>query len=54
MVDWAGNSVPALLSTYARCLDGQRKDPRRRIEAAQDLTGRAVPRSHRRKTWTRI
>ncbi|WP_062204343.1 tyrosine-type recombinase/integrase [Streptomyces sp. NBRC 109706] len=42
VAEWAGNSVPVLLSTYARCLDGQKKDLQRRIEAAQDLTGRAV------------
>ena len=39
VAEWAGNSVPVLLSTYARCLSGQREDLQRRIEAAQDLTG---------------
>ncbi|ONK12570.1 tyrosine-type recombinase/integrase [Streptomyces sp. MP131-18] len=37
--EWAGNSVPVLLATYARCLSGQLKDLQSRIEAAQDLTG---------------
>lgn len=42
VAEWAGNSVPVLLSAYARRMDGQKGDLRRRIEAAQDLTGRAV------------
>ncbi|MDT0269220.1 hypothetical protein RM844_23325 [Streptomyces sp. DSM 44915] len=42
VAEWAGNSVPVLLSTYARCLDGQKRDLQRRIEAAQDLTGRVA------------
>jgi integrase len=33
----AGNSVPVLLATYARCISGQLKDHQRRIEAGGDL-----------------
>lgn len=35
--EWAGNSVPVLLATYARCISGQLKDHQRRIEAGGDL-----------------
>jgi integrase len=31
VTEWAGNSVPVLLSTYAKCLSGQEADYRRRI-----------------------
>ncbi|SDK98099.1 Phage integrase family protein [Streptomyces indicus] len=37
VADWAGNSVPVLLSIYARCVDGQLSDLKRRLEAAGDL-----------------
>ncbi|MYT71349.1 MULTISPECIES: site-specific integrase [unclassified Streptomyces] len=37
VADWAGNSVPVLLSIYARCVDGQLPDLKRRLEAAGDL-----------------
>ncbi|MFF3858387.1 hypothetical protein [Streptomyces sp. NPDC002209] len=37
VADWAGNSVPVLLATYARCIDGQLADMKRRIEEAGDL-----------------
>ncbi|WP_393098841.1 hypothetical protein [Streptomyces sp. LN325] len=37
VADWAGNSVPVLLATYARCVDGQLPDLKRRLEAAGDL-----------------
>lgn len=37
VVDWAGNSVPVLLATYARCVEGQLPDLKRRLEAAGDL-----------------
>ncbi|MDT0569860.1 hypothetical protein RM704_20705 [Streptomyces sp. DSM 3412] len=35
--DWAGNSVPVLLATYARCVGGQLPDLKRRLEAVGDL-----------------
>lgn len=34
VAEWAGNSVPVLLGTYAKCLSGQEADYRRRIEDA--------------------
>ncbi|WP_327162034.1 tyrosine-type recombinase/integrase [Streptomyces zaomyceticus] len=37
VAEWAGNSVPVLLSTYARCVDGQLHDLKRRIEQAGEL-----------------
>ncbi|MFK4595864.1 site-specific integrase [Streptomyces pristinaespiralis] len=37
VAEWAGNSVPVLLATYARCISGQLKDHQRRIEAGGDL-----------------
>ncbi len=37
VAEWAGNSVPVLLATYARCVDGQLPDLKRRLEAAGDL-----------------
>ncbi|MFJ2732868.1 tyrosine-type recombinase/integrase [Streptomyces sp. NPDC087317] len=37
VADWAGNSVPVLLATYARCVEGQLPDLKRRLEAAGDL-----------------
>ncbi|MFB6622102.1 hypothetical protein ACFCWD_05985 [Streptomyces sp. NPDC056374] len=37
VAEWAGNSVPVLLSTYARCVDGQLPDLKRRIEQAGEL-----------------
>ncbi|MCX4629820.1 site-specific integrase [Streptomyces sp. NBC_01443] len=37
VADWAGNSVPVLLATYARCIDGQLADMKRRIEEGGDL-----------------
>jgi hypothetical protein len=44
VAEWAGNSVPVLLATYARCISGQLKDLQQRIEAVQDLTGLDVAR----------
>ncbi|WP_428954617.1 tyrosine-type recombinase/integrase [Streptomyces sp. cg35] len=41
VAEWAGNSVPVLLATYARCVDGQMEDLKRRLEAAGDLPGLA-------------
>lgn len=32
VAEWAGNSVPVLLGTYAKCLSGQEADYKRRIE----------------------
>ncbi|MFC8260964.1 integrase [Streptomyces sp. NPDC057291] len=37
MAEWAGNSVPVLLATYARSISGQLKDHQRRIESSGDL-----------------
>lgn len=37
VAEWAGNSVPVLLATYARCISGQLKDHQRRIEVGGDL-----------------
>ncbi|WP_242620641.1 site-specific integrase [Streptomyces sp. BK239] len=37
VAEWAGNSVPVLLATYARCVEGQLPDLKRRLEAAGDL-----------------
>jgi integrase len=37
VAEWAGNSVPVLLATYARCVEGQLGDLKRRLEAAGDL-----------------
>jgi hypothetical protein len=37
VAEWAGNSVPVLLATYARCVAGQLPDLKRRLEAAGDL-----------------
>ncbi|RSM98906.1 mobile element protein [Streptomyces sp. WAC 01325] len=37
VAEWAGNSVPVLLATYARCVDGQLSDLKKRLEAAGDL-----------------
>ncbi|WP_242488909.1 hypothetical protein [Streptomyces sp. DSM 110735] len=40
VADWAGNSVPVLLATYARRVEGQLPDLKRRLEAAGDLPER--------------
>ncbi|MER6475776.1 tyrosine-type recombinase/integrase [Streptomyces filamentosus] len=37
VAEWAGNSVPVLLATYARCIDGQLDDLKQRIEGAGEL-----------------
>lgn len=37
VAEWAGNSVAVLLATYARCVDGQLPDLKRRLEAAGGL-----------------
>ncbi|MFJ8943315.1 tyrosine-type recombinase/integrase [Streptomyces sp. NPDC102395] len=37
VAEWAGNSVPVLLAAYARCVEGQLPDLKRRLEAAGDL-----------------
>ncbi|NUK71106.1 tyrosine-type recombinase/integrase [Streptomyces lunaelactis] len=37
VAEWAGNSVPVLLATYARCISGQLRDHQARIEASGDL-----------------
>ncbi len=40
VAEWAGNSVPVLLATYARCVEGQLPDLKKRLEAAGDLPER--------------
>ncbi|MFJ6553418.1 hypothetical protein ACIQNT_14360 [Streptomyces luteogriseus] len=40
VAEWAGNSVAVLLATYARCVEGQLPDLKRRLEAAGDLPER--------------
>ncbi|PZT75120.1 MULTISPECIES: tyrosine-type recombinase/integrase [unclassified Streptomyces] len=42
VAEWAGNSVPVLLATYARCIDGQLDDLKQRIERAGELPGPAA------------
>ena len=37
VAEWAGNSVPVLLSTYARCVTGQLAQLQQRIEGPQQL-----------------
>ncbi|MEV4193844.1 tyrosine-type recombinase/integrase [Streptomyces toxytricini] len=45
VAEWAGNSVPVLLSTYARCVDGHLHDLKRRIEQAGELPDPAAGRA---------
>ncbi|MFJ6578048.1 tyrosine-type recombinase/integrase [Streptomyces sp. NPDC091368] len=45
VADWAGNSVPVLLSTYARCITGQIAELQQRIEGPQALPGPRLPSS---------
>ncbi|MFG2880307.1 hypothetical protein ACGFYU_35715 [Streptomyces sp. NPDC048337] len=40
---WAGNSVPVLLSTYARCVTGQLADLQKRVEGPQELPAVVSP-----------
>ncbi|MET8692874.1 hypothetical protein ABZV65_10045 [Streptomyces bauhiniae] len=40
VADWAGNSVPVLLATYAGCIEGQLPDLKQRLEASGDLAER--------------
>ncbi|MFE6852284.1 site-specific integrase [Streptomyces sp. NPDC057674] len=40
----AGNSVPVLLATYARCIDGRLDDLKQRIEGAGKLPDPAAAR----------
>ncbi|MFF2306474.1 tyrosine-type recombinase/integrase [Streptomyces sp. NPDC058128] len=44
VAEWAGNSVPVLLSTYARCIDGRLDDLKQRIEGAGELPDPAAAR----------
>ncbi|MFB7373994.1 hypothetical protein ACFC0D_29550 [Streptomyces sp. NPDC056222] len=37
VAEWAGNSVPVLPATYARCINGQLDDLKKRIEQAGEL-----------------
>ncbi|MFJ3905741.1 hypothetical protein [Streptomyces sp. NPDC090025] len=43
VAEWAGNSVPVLLSTYARCITGQIAELQQRIEGPQTLPAVAAP-----------
>ncbi|WP_328736283.1 tyrosine-type recombinase/integrase [Streptomyces bobili] len=43
VAEWVGKSVPVLLATYARCVEGQLPDLKRRLEAAGDLPELAGP-----------
>ncbi|MER7515904.1 tyrosine-type recombinase/integrase [Streptomyces sp. NPDC126499] len=43
VAEWAGNSVPVLLATYARCVNGQLDDLKKRIEDAGALPHPAGP-----------
>ncbi|WP_234899819.1 hypothetical protein [Streptomyces filamentosus] len=45
VADWGGNSVPVLLSTYARCVTGQIAELQQRIEGPQALPGSRLPSS---------
>ncbi|UKY50311.1 hypothetical protein [Streptomyces inhibens] len=38
VAEWAGNRVPVLPATYARCISGQLSDLKKRIEAGGDLS----------------
>ncbi|MGC4997282.1 hypothetical protein [Streptomyces sp. DT195] len=40
VADWASDSVPVLLATYPRCVDGQLPDLKLWLEAAGDLPER--------------
>ncbi|SED34515.1 Site-specific recombinase XerD [Streptomyces sp. TLI_105] len=44
VAEWAGNSVPVLLATYARCIDGQLDGLKHRIERAGELPDPTMPR----------
>ncbi|NGN63888.1 tyrosine-type recombinase/integrase [Streptomyces sp. A7024] len=37
VAEWAGNSVPVLLATYARCISGQLSDLKARVDAGGQL-----------------
>lgn len=39
VAEWAGHSVEMLLSTYAKCIDGQEELARKRIQEALEWTG---------------
>ncbi|MEU6825589.1 tyrosine-type recombinase/integrase [Streptomyces atriruber] len=41
VAEWAGNSVPVLLATYARCITGQLAELQQRIEGPQQLPSAA-------------
>ena len=53
VAEWAGNSAPVLLATYAKCISGQEDDYKRRIEeglrlASEQPTGTSVEQAPRR------
>jgi hypothetical protein len=43
VAEWAGHSVEMLLSTYAKCVDGQEALARERIEQALDWKDDEAP-----------
>lgn len=43
VASWAGNSVPVLLSTYARCVTGRLADLQKRVEGPQELPAVVSP-----------
>ncbi|MGW6909552.1 tyrosine-type recombinase/integrase [Streptomyces sp. NPDC054940] len=43
VAEWAGNSVPVLLATYARCITGQLAELQQRIEGPQRLPAGPSP-----------
>ncbi|MFF8013298.1 hypothetical protein [Streptomyces sp. NPDC007929] len=43
VAEWAGNSVPVLLATYARCITGQLAELQQRIEGPQRLPAGPAP-----------
>src|SRR5581483_1971064 len=45
VAEWAGNSVPVLLGTYAKCLSGQEADYKRRIAESLRRSDRPGPRT---------
>ena len=45
VAEWAGHSVEMLLSTYAKCIDGQQGQDRKRIEEALKWKETAAPKS---------
>ncbi|WP_251054949.1 tyrosine-type recombinase/integrase [Streptomyces sp. ISL-66] len=51
---WAGNSVPVLLATYARCVTGQLADLQKRIEGPQELPAVAPSADRSRQNFGKV